>query len=325
VEYGMKILLLSLLGGIICTAFCLLVFACMVSRGSVVVSRRLGLIAGTAADEEEKEKIGFRKRVRLVIRKLAGKLERFNKGRRLDRKMQQAGLPILGTEYLVMAGGASLLAGVFLSLLASSLAIGAAGVSAGVLAAYLYLDMKIAHRLKQFTNQLGDTLAMVANALISGFSFLQAMDLVSREMPAPMGEEFQRALQDIRLGMTQEKALQRMSERVGSADFDLVVTSVMIQRQVGGNLARILKTIANTIDDRIRMKREVMTLTAQGRMSGWILAAVPFVIGAYLTALHHNYFDPLLQHPLGPFIIGGTILSILTGLFFINRIVNFKI
>ena len=199
------------------------------------------------------------------------------------------------------------------------------GGIAGFAVPWVYLSMKINRRQKLFTDQLQDTLSMVANALRVGFSFMQAMDLISREMPDPMGEEFKRVAQDIRVGSTQEAALERMSKRVNSDDFNLVVTAVLIQHQVGGNLSTILDTISTTINDRIKMKREAKTLTAQGRMSGWVLAALPIGITAVLFMINPTYFDPLLRSPMAPLIIGGTIGWMCIGILVINRIVDIDV
>ena len=166
---------------------------------------------------------------------------------------------------------------------------------------------------------------MVANAMRAGFSFLQAMDLISKEMEPPISDEFRHVMRDINLGATVERALDDMDKRVGSPDFSLVVTAVLIQQQVGGDLAHILDTISETIQDRIRIRREVRTLTAQGRMSGWVLAALPVVTGLLISAISPGYMDPLLTNRVGHIAIAIAIVLEIIGFFIIQRIVNIDV
>ena len=176
-----------------------------------------------------------------------------------------------------------------------------------------------------FTDQLQDTLSMVANALRVGFSFMQAFELISREMDAPMGREVQLVVNEVNLGNTLESALDNMQRRVASPDFELVVTAVLIQRQVGGDLASILDTISETIAERVRMRREVMTLTAQGRASGWVLVIIPFALSGVIYVISPGYLDPLLTTEIGHVFIAGAVLLELIGIVVIRRIVDIKI
>ena len=166
---------------------------------------------------------------------------------------------------------------------------------------------------------------MVANAMRAGFSFLQAMDLVSKEMEPPISDEFKHVMRDIGLGASVERALDDMDKRVGSPDFSLVVTAVLIQQQVGGDLAHILDTISDTIQDRIRMRREVRTLTAQGRMSGWVLAILPFGLGALISVMNPSYMEPLFTERVGQIAIGAAVVMVLIGFFVIQRIVDIDV
>jgi tight adherence protein B len=166
---------------------------------------------------------------------------------------------------------------------------------------------------------------MVANALRAGFSFLQAMEMISKEMEPPISEEFMHVMRDINLGATVERALDDMDKRVGSPDFSLVVTAVLIQQQVGGDLAQILDTISETIQDRIRMRREVKTLTTQGRMSGWILILTPIALALFMTSSDPNYLDPLFKNPIGQMILVATIVMEIIGAIVIKRIVDIEV
>ena len=166
---------------------------------------------------------------------------------------------------------------------------------------------------------------MVANAMRAGFSFLQAMDLISKEMEPPMSDEFKHVMRDINLGASVERALEDMDKRVNSPDFSLVVTAVLIQQQVGGDLAHILDTISETIQDRIRMRREVRTLTAQGRMSGWVLALLPVVTGLLISSISPGYMDPLFNSRWGHMAIIAAVVLELVGFFVIQRIIDIDV
>ena len=238
--------------------------------------------------------------------------------------MQQADWPIRGTEFeaiLLLWGG---LVGLVTFLVTLKGAMFFVGVLVGILMGFALLGMRIRRRRKKFTNQLGDMLTMVANALRAGFSFMQAFELISREMDAPMGREVQLVVNEVNLGNTLEYALDNMQRRVASPDFELVVTAVLIQRQVGGDLASILDTISETIAERIRMRREVLALTAQGRASGWVIATVPFGLAAFLYVFNPSYLQPLFETEVGHmFIIGSLILECI-GMLIIRRIVDIR-
>ena len=260
-----------------------------------------------------------------MVRGIAQKLQNVRKAEGLDFKMRQAGLPILGSEFLVIAffgAVAACLATMLLTLQPFS------AVLVGIAAAFgewFYVLYRINRRRTAFVNQLGDCLTMVANAMRAGFSFLQAMDLVSKEMEPPISEEFAHVMREMNLGARIEKALDDMDKRVGSPDFSLMVTAVLIQRQVGGNLAQILDTISDTINERIRMRREVMALTAQGRASGWVLAALPIGLAGILSIVNPGYLTPLFEDPIGRMAIGGALVMEVIGFFVIQRIVDIEI
>ncbi|MDR3599017.1 MAG: type II secretion system F family protein [Desulfosporosinus sp.] len=188
-----------------------------------------------------------------------------------------------------------------------------------------YLSHAKNQQLKLFNSQLADALNLMANAIRSGFSFLQAMDMASREMPAPLSADWGSALKEMQLGVTIERALENLTARVGSADLDLMVTAILIQRQVGGNLSEVLSNIHNTIKDRLRIQKEIQTLTAQGRISGYLIAGLPFFIALMLLFINPNYLEVLISKPIGWEMIGGGLVSQTIGFVIIRRIVNIKV
>ncbi len=286
------------------------------------MTERLNYFAGVQQDRSQKQQLTPKTVLYNCIEAIAKALGRLKQGRRIELLMQQADWPIRGTEFeaiLLLWGG---LVGLITFLVTLKGAMFFAGALAGILMGLALLGLRIRRRRKKFTNQLGDMLTMVANALRAGFSFMQAFELISREMDAPMGREVQLVVNEVNLGNTLESALDNMQRRVASPDFELVVTAVLIQRQVGGDLAQILDTIGETIQERIRMRREVMTLTAQGRLSGIILAVLPFAMAGILTFIKPDYLKPLLEDDLGRIIIAISVISELIGIFFIKKITD---
>ena len=288
------------------------------------MTERLNYFAGVQQEERPQRKLTPKALLYSCIEAIAKALGRLQQGRRIELFMQQADWPIRGTEFeaiLLLWGG---LVGLITFLVTLKGAMFFAGALAGILMGLALLGMRIRRRRKKFTNQLGDMLTMVANALRAGFSFRQAFELISREMDAPMGREVQLVVNEVNLGNTLESALDNMQRRVASPDFELVVTAVLIQRQVGGDLASILDTISETIAERVRMRREVMTLTAQGRASAWVVACIPIGLALAISVLNPDYLKPLLETDIGRMFIVAAVVLELVGFMIIYRIVNIQ-
>lgn len=288
------------------------------------MTERLNYFAGVQQDRSQKQKLTPKTVLYNCIEAIAKALGRLQQGRRIELLMQQADWPIRGTEFeaiLLLWGG---LVGLITFLVTLKGVLFIAGALAGILMGVGLLAMRIRRRRKKFTNQLGDMLTMVANALRAGFSFMQAFELISREMDAPMGREVQLVVNEVNLGNTLESALDNMQRRVASPDFELVVTAVLIQRQVGGDLASILDTISETIAERVRMRREVMTLTAQGRASALVVACIPIGLALAISVLNPNYLRPLIETDLGRMFVVAAIVLELVGFIIIRRIVNIQ-
>lgn len=314
---------------IICTLLILLLLFLLLeyrSRNRRALARRMRYYAGGMDTQEKpKEQKSLKERFMDVLHSGGKYLSNIRHARGLDFKMQKAGIPLLGTEFLILLGISFLLTAMVAGLISRKWYIGIIMAVVVVMAEWIYVLLKTDRREAAFTNQMGDCLMMVANAMRAGFSFLQAMDLVSKEMEPPISDEFKHVMRDIGLGASVERALDDMDKRVGSPDFSLVVTAVLIQQQVGGDLAHILDTISDTIQDRIRMRREVRTLTAQGRMSGWVLAILPFGLGALISVMNPSYMEPLFTERIGQIAIGVAVVMVLIGFFVIQRIVDIDV
>lgn len=177
-------------------------------------------------------------------------------------------------------------------------------------------------RLNKFNAQIGDALVIMANSMRSGFSFLQAMDMVRKELPSPISKDFGAALQEMNWGTSTEEALLNMAAKSNSEDLELVITAVMIQRQVGGNLAEVLDTIASTIRERVRIKGEIKTLTAQGRISGLIIGLLPVFLTGVIYLISPEYIGVLFTNKIGLLLLFVAVFSQVLGLSIISKIVN---
>jgi tight adherence protein B len=206
------------------------------------------------------------------------------------------------------------------------------GVLVGFMAPRFWLNWRKGSRLKAFNKQLPDTVTLIANALRAGSSFLQAIELVVRESRPPISIEFSRVIREVNLGLPFDLALENMVRRVKSEDFELMATAISIQHQVGGNLAEILDSIAFTIRERIRIQGEIRTLTAQQRLSGYVVGALPFFLALFIFVAAPTFFEPMflrppdvLGIPLGVILFGIAIMAMGAGFYFIRKIVDIEV
>ncbi|HZU75194.1 MAG TPA: type II secretion system F family protein [Dehalococcoidia bacterium] len=195
----------------------------------------------------------------------------------------------------------------------------------GGLLPYVFLWRAVKKRRNKFVSQLVDALTMMANALRAGVGLLQAMDQVADQMKPPIAHEFKRLLRDIRLGATPDDAFMALNERIKSPDLDIVLTAIIVQRSTGGNLAEILDNVSATMRDRIKLRGEIKTLTAQQQLSGYLVGGVPIALLLLFNLMNHTYVAPLFSTSAGHVLlgIGGTMELI--GYFFIRKIVNIEV
>jgi len=244
----------------------------------------------------------------------------------LGLRLEAAGVPLRPAEWLLIHVGATLGMGLFFLLLfGGSLIPALIGVALGFLAPYLYLSTKESRRTNAFLAQLPDTLQLLAGSLSAGYSLPQAVDTVVREGQPPITVEFNRALVEARLGVPLEDALDGVATRMKSKDFSWVVMAIRIQREVGGNLAEVLSTVAATLRERERLRRQVQVLSAEGRLSAWILGLLPAVFALYLVLVRPEYLKPLVSEPIGwVMIVVGSVLLI-TGALWLRKVVRVEV
>ena len=271
---------------------------------------------------QEEEPTGFRR----LLRNFGRYLESPRWNLSLELLMLRAGLPLRGGEFVVLCvASAVLLSMLFLLLGGGQLIFGLIGAVLGFFFPFILVSMKTGKRRKTFNSQLGDALILIANSLRTGYSFMQASDMVAQEMRPPISSEFARAVKEMSLGVTIEEALANLGKRISSEDLDLVLTAVLIQRQVGGNLSEVLDNIARTIRERVRIRGEIRTLTAQGRISGVIVSLLPIVLGLIIYLLNPEYVKLLFVHPFGKILLGVAGLGQVIGILVIRRIVDIEV
>ncbi len=242
---------------------------------------------------------------------------------RLKNELSQADIPLRAEEFLMFCFLGGFITGLLLFALTGEGGLFFLGLfAASFILPLLYIRRAKVQRAMKFNHQLASALATMANSLRVGFSLFQAMKTLADEMPPPLSVEFKRTLQETNLGTHTDQALQNMCDRVKSDDLELVVMAINIQRQVGGNLAEVLDNIAHTIKERVRVQREVKTLTAQGRISGMIIGLLPIFLAGIIFMINPEYMGQLFAHPLGLVILGMGLFSQLIGVMFIRKIVN---
>lgn len=245
---------------------------------------------------------------------------------RLTRRLGAAGSEFKPSEWLLVHVGvvfASLLLGLVLG--TGSIVVGLLFLLLGLVAPPLYLTFKASRRRKAFDNSLPEVLQLLAGALSAGLSLNQAVDTVVNEGPEPIASEFKRVLVEARIGVPVEDAFEGVAARFQSKDFAWAVMAIRIQRQVGGNLAELLKTVAGTMRERQFLRRHVSALSAEGRLSAYILCALPILFFLYLFFTNREFLDPLLHDPRGWFISGFGAVWMAIGAFTMFRMVKVEL
>ncbi|SDQ07923.1 type II secretion system F family protein [Virgibacillus salinus] len=273
----------------------------------------------------KKEKDVSQKEKKFFIRKAGKSLEAFINLSKNEKLLTQSGVKLSLGELLIgriIVGVLLVMIGYMYNLHFLLLIVcGAVGFYVPI----MYVKKKRKKRLNACSNQLGEALGTMANALRAGFSFMQAMKMVAEEIDDPLGPEFLKAIQDINYGVSVEDAFASLLERLPDKELEIVLNTLLIQRSSGGNLAFLLETMQETIIDRSRVKDEVNTLTAQGKMSSVIITLLPVALAFYLKLVNPEYFQMLFSHPLGWTMVIVGCINIVLGWFFIKKIVHIEV
>jgi tight adherence protein B len=270
---------------------------------------------------------GLRESMNRLFQPAADRVGRGNikKGKpSVAEQLMRADLKLRTSEFFMIQIGSAVLVGLIVFLRFHSL-LGWLAAFLGYLIPGFYVRYRINKRLRAFNNQLGDTLTLLSNAIKAGYSFAQAIDTVAKNAVAPIADEFGRAVREMNLGGSPDEALSNITKRIASADFDLVATAYAIHRTVGGNLAEILDNIAYTIRERVRIKGEIATLTAQARASGTLITFLPLVLATFMFFVTPTYFRPMFDSIIGWAMMGLGLFMIFIGNLIIRRVVAIEV
>jgi tight adherence protein B len=244
---------------------------------------------------------------------------------RLDAQLEAAGVSLRSGEFVVGTVGAALVAGVLGAAIFQNLLLALVIAGVGAISPSLALRVALGRRSDKLREQLPDVLTIMASSLRAGHSFLQSLDAVAKEIAPPAAAEFQRVVAEIRLGRPAEDALEALAERVGSPDFKWAVLAVNIQREVGGNLAEILDNVADTLRERAMLRRQIRVLTAEGRLSAWVLTLLPIAIGLYMGAANPDYIGVLFKEAIGWVMLGTAASLLVLGVLWMRKIVDIDV
>ncbi|WP_232675771.1 type II secretion system F family protein [Nocardioides sp. R-C-SC26] len=245
---------------------------------------------------------------------------------RIARRLEAAGSDLKSSEWLLLHGAIFVLATLIGLLLGGgNIAIGLVFMVIGAVAPWVYLGMRASRRRKKFDSLLPETLQLMSGSLSAGLSLMQSVDTIVREGADPVKSEFKRVLVETRLGVSLEDALEGVAERFDSRDFRWVVMAIKIQRQVGGNLAELLNTVAGTMREREYIRRQVGALAAEGKLSAVVLGGLPPVFLLYLTLAQRDYVAPLFNDVRGIIMLGGAALWLGVGIFWMSKLVKVEV
>jgi tight adherence protein B len=241
----------------------------------------------------------------------------------IETQLERAGMTLRPAEWLLVRTGAAATGALLLTVLLLPWWAGVPlGALAGWVATGMYRRLRAQRRARHFADQLPDALQLVISALRSGFSFAQAIDSVVKEGTEPVASEFGRAVAETRLGGELTDALLGTAQRTDSLDLSWLVMAIRIQREVGGNLSEVLQTAVDTIRERAKLRRHVRTLSAEGRLSAWVLAGMPVAVGGWVFLTRPEYLRPLYTEPLGLVMLTGGLIAMVLGTFWISRVIK---
>jgi tight adherence protein B len=263
--------------------------------------------------------------IQLVKQRIQKKVLTKEKNTRLETKLAQAGLPLKPEEYILFQWILTAFIGGMFYLILEQLVFILVGGIIGFLLPKWYLRKKQRDRVSKFNEGLADMITTIVGSLRAGFSFPQALKSVVEEASSPIRDEMESVLKEMQYGKNIEDALNDLKERMPSEDLDLMIQAILIQRQVGGNLATVLDKIVETIRDRTKIHRQISTLTAQGRLSGYVIALLPVILGFVLYLMQPNYIGTLFHNPIGIAMLVAAFISGIIGFVMIKKITSIEV
>jgi tight adherence protein B len=311
-------------------------------RGDTATQQRLGQFVGGLSQEEqaaEEKSAKAQSQTTMLTQTLEHVIEERGLGKNMATDLARADLKITVAEFWALTLISMVATTALAWLIYGGFIFPLGGLVLGFFFPKIYVRFRQRRRLNTFNGQLGDGITLMANGLRAGYSLLQAMEAVGREMPDPLATEFRRVVREIGLGVDNERAYNNLLRRVPSPDLDLMITAINVQQEVGGNLSEILEVIGYVIRERVRIKGEIQVLTAQGQLSGYVISFLPVALGLILFAMNREYIgrmvwsceyrglgpDDLCSQPCGWIMIGVALLGIGTGYFAIQKVIDIEV
>src|SRR5215207_2448127 len=310
-------------GGVIILILLIIGVIVSVTSERSLVEERLGRYLEDEKQEEADKRSGGGIATEWLNRRVASS----SMGDRVARELARADLKFKVAEYFALIFISTIATAFIAYLIQPFIASAAIGAVIGFFLPRFYVKRQQTVRLIKFNDQLSDMLNLMVNGLRAGYSTMQALEAVSRELPTPISDEFRRVVQEMQIGIPMEKALDNLLRRIPSEDLDFVITAINVQREVGGNLAEILDSITFTIRERVRIKGEIRVMTAQVRTSGLILSLIPVFLSAALWFVSPEYIGTFFARgPVCGWSAVGTIVAMIaSGYFVMQKIADIEV
>jgi tight adherence protein B len=321
----MQILQIVLIVACVVLLIALIVGVLLASNSDRAVDQRLDRLV----EQEQKQDQKKEGEASYVTEWFNKRVESSSYGDRVARDLARADLKFKVAEYFAMMVILSIALGLLVVLINHQIPLLSFGIGAvvGLIIPGVYVKSQQKKRLQKFNDQLGDMLNLMVNGLRAGYSTMQAMEAVSKELPSPICDEFRRVVQEMQLGIPMEKALDNLLRRIPSEDLDFCVTAINVQREVGGNLSEILDTISFTIRERVRIKGEIRVLTSQVRSSGGFLSMIPIILTGILYLIAPDYLGTFFDKGIlvGAVALGCAGLLIASGYMIMMKIADIEV
>lgn len=270
-------------------------------------------------------KVNLAKGFTLAQKRIKKKVLTKEKNAKLEIKLARAGLPIKPEEFILFQWIITAFLAFLFEFITGQWIFLVIGAIPGYLVPNWFLQKKIHDRVNKFNEGLTDMITSIVGSLRAGFSFPQSLRTVVEESDSPIKEEMESVLKEMQYGSSLEDALNNLKERMPSEDLDLMIQAILIQRQVGGNLATVLDKIVETIRDRTKIQRQIRTLTAQGRLSGIVVGLLPIILGFFLYIIQPQYIGTLFHHPIGIILLTAGAISGIIGFIMIKKITTIEV
>src|SRR5271157_378557 len=312
------------IGGAIAIVLLVIGIATTVTTERSLVQERLGRYANTTNVDSK----GRGPAPTPVVDWLNRRMEGSSIGDKISKMLARADIKMKPGEYIALVIIAAFVVGLVAYFIGGKfIIVGVIGAAIGCFLPGMYVKQQQTKRLRKFDEELPDMLNLMVNGLRAGYSTMQAMEAVSKELPPPICDEFRRVVQEMQIGIPMEAALENLLRRIPSEDLDFMVTAINVQREVGGNLSEILDTISFTIRERVRIKGEIRVMTAQVRTSGLVLSMVPLFLALMIWFISPTYLSSFLDD--GPVCAGALVALIIIliglGYFVMMRIADIEV